>query len=62
VLFIVGSILSGTAFEPYKLLGLDPIVWGLVVSGAAGVLVSLVTSPPSEALVSRLFDNPQGAK
>jgi SSS family solute:Na+ symporter/sodium/pantothenate symporter len=62
VLFTVGSIQSGTAFEPFKLLGLDPIVWGLVVSGAAGVLVSLVTSPPPEALVSRLFDDPQGAK
>jgi sodium/pantothenate symporter len=62
VLFIVGSIQSGTAFEPYKLWGLDPIVWGLVVSGFAGVLVSLVTAPPSDELVSRLFDDPPGTK
>ena len=59
VLFAVGSIQSGTAFEPYKLLGIDPIVWGLVVSGAAGVMVSLITSPPPDELVSRLFDAPQ---
>jgi sodium/pantothenate symporter len=45
-----------TAFRPYYLLGLEPIVWGLVVSLAAGVGVSLVSSPPGPELVSRLFD------
>ncbi len=55
-LSVVGSIVNGAAFEPFKLAGLEPIVWGLTVSAVAGVLVSLVTSPPPAALVSRLFD------
>ncbi|MGD9721021.1 MAG: sodium:solute symporter [Pirellulales bacterium] len=57
-LFIVGTIQGGAAFQPYQLLGLEPIVWGLAVSAVAGVAVSLVTSPPPEELVSRLFDAP----
>jgi sodium/pantothenate symporter len=57
-LFIVGSIASGTAFQAYMLLGMEPIVWGLAVSAVTGVVVSLCTSPPPAALVSRLFDAP----
>jgi Na+/proline symporter len=45
-----------TAFRPFYLLGLEPIVWGLAVSVAAGVGVSLATVPPAPELVSRLFD------
>jgi sodium/pantothenate symporter len=59
-LFIAGSIASGTAFAPYALLGLDPIVWGLAVSGVAGVVVSLLTPAPPAELVSRMFDVPMG--
>jgi SSS family solute:Na+ symporter/sodium/pantothenate symporter len=55
-LFVAGSISSGTAFAPYALLGFDPIVWGLVVSGVTGVAVSLLTPPPPAELVSRMFD------
>jgi hypothetical protein len=33
-------------------------VWGLAVSAVAGVVVSLATTPPPPALVSRLFDVP----
>ncbi|MEX0679614.1 MAG: sodium:solute symporter, partial [Pirellulales bacterium] len=61
-LFVGGSIESGTAFVAYQLLSLEPIVWGLAVSAAAGVLVSFMTSPPPAELVSRLFDAPQAAK
>jgi len=50
---LVGQV---TRFRPYFLLGLDPIVWGLANSLLAGVIVSLFTSPPDAALVSRLFD------
>jgi SSS family solute:Na+ symporter/sodium/pantothenate symporter len=58
-LFIAGSIAGGTAFQPYLLFGLEPIVWGLAVSAVAGVVVSLCTVPPPPTLVSRLFDAPR---
>ena len=59
VLFSCGPLLeSKRFFDPYQLLGLDPIIWGLAVSAIACVLVSLVTSPPPAELVSRLFDAP----
>lgn len=45
-----------TAFRAYYLLGLEPIVWGLLVSFVSGVLVSLATRPPDERLISWLFD------
>jgi SSS family solute:Na+ symporter/sodium/pantothenate symporter len=45
-----------TAFRPYYLLGLEPIVWGLAASLTAGIGVSLATAPPGPDLVSRLFD------
>ncbi len=46
-------------FDPYALFGLDPIIWGLAVSAVVSVSVSLVTSPPPAALISRLFDDPR---
>jgi len=56
-LSITGAIVNGAAFEqPYKLLGFEPLVWGLAVSAVTGVLVSLVTTPPPAALVSKMFD------
>ena len=42
--------------HPFFLLNMDPCVWGLLASLAAGVLVSLITSPPSADHVSHLFD------
>lgn len=45
-----------TAFRPYFLLGLDPIVWGLGTSLVAGIVGSLLTAPPDQKLVSKLFD------
>ncbi len=56
-LFICGPALEGKgAFDPFQLMGLDPIVWGLAASGVTGVVVSLMTSPPPAVLVSDLFD------
>jgi SSS family solute:Na+ symporter/sodium/pantothenate symporter len=57
-LFVAGWLSGGAAFQPYTLLGLEPLVWGLAVSAVAGVVVSLATSPPPAELVSRLFDAP----
>jgi SSS family solute:Na+ symporter/sodium/pantothenate symporter len=45
-----------TAFQSYNLLGLEPVVWGVIGSAVAGVLVSLITAPPPAQLVSKLFD------
>ena len=41
------------------LLEFEPIVWGLLTSLVVGVAISLVTRPPDEAVVSRLFDAPE---
>ncbi|MFO1019930.1 MAG: sodium:solute symporter [Planctomycetales bacterium] len=49
----IGAISS---FKPLYLLGIDPIVWGLLASLIAGVLVSLITPPPAAETVSKLFD------
>jgi SSS family solute:Na+ symporter/sodium/pantothenate symporter len=43
-------------FHAYELLGFEPLLWGLFSSLIVGVLVSLVTTPPDEKLVSKLFD------
>lgn len=50
-----------TAFRPYYLAGVDPVIWGLAVSFVAGVGVSLATSPPDEALLARIFDGDPAA-
>jgi SSS family solute:Na+ symporter/sodium/pantothenate symporter len=60
---LVQAILEGHAseFHSYNLLGLDQLIWGLLASLVAGVAVSLVTLPPDERLVSKLFDAPLAA-
>jgi SSS family solute:Na+ symporter/sodium/pantothenate symporter len=45
-----------TAFRPYFLFGLEPIVWAITVSGIVGIVVTLLTPKPSEELVARMFD------
>jgi SSS family solute:Na+ symporter/sodium/pantothenate symporter len=60
-LFLIGWIapdpLIGqrTSFRPYFLLGLEPVMWGLLSSLTAGIVVSLCTKPPDKELVARLF-------
>jgi SSS family solute:Na+ symporter/sodium/pantothenate symporter len=45
-----------TRFRPYYLLEFHPFVWGVLVSGVSGILVSLATTPPDQALLSKMFD------
>ncbi len=45
-----------TSFRPIFLLGFDPLIWGLMTSIVLGVTVTLLTDPPDEDLVSRMFD------
>jgi SSS family solute:Na+ symporter/sodium/pantothenate symporter len=45
-------------FKPYFVLGLEPVVWGLLASAVCGVGVSLATRPPSEEHLQKFFDTP----
>jgi sodium/pantothenate symporter len=47
--------LAKDRFAPFYLLGLDPLVYGLVVSFGLGIGVSLATEPPPAADVDRYF-------
>ncbi len=47
-----------TAFRPYFLGGIDPMLWGMLASAIAGIAVSLVTRPPSEEHLQRIYDGP----
>jgi SSS family solute:Na+ symporter/sodium/pantothenate symporter len=42
-------------FRSLYLLGLEPVVWGLLASSVAGVGISLLTAPPDEKHVAKLF-------
>ena len=46
---------QATDFRPYFLLGIEPIVWGIAVSGIVGIVTSLRTPPPSQELLDRMF-------
>ena len=48
------SIYGG--FKPYRPWEFDPIIFGMAASGVLSVVVSLLTQPPREELVRRLFD------
>jgi sodium/pantothenate symporter len=62
-LFLCGPLVENKKlFDPYQLLGLDPIIWGLAASAAASIAVSLMTAPPSPAIVSRMFDGNERLK
>ena len=64
IMYIIGinswiaqpAIGAQTAFRPWYLCGLDPMIWGLLLSVISGVTVTLLTAPPEEALVARMFD------
>jgi Na+/proline symporter len=43
-------------FKPYFVLGLEPVVWGLLVSAICGIGVSLITKPPREEHLVKIFD------
>ncbi len=42
-------------FAPVYLLSLDPVLWGLAVSFALAIVVSLLTAPPSDKHVDKYF-------
>jgi len=60
--YIAGSFMPDprigvmSSVRPFYLFGFDPIVWGMSASALMGVVVSLLTAPPDEKLVSKMFD------
>lgn len=45
-----------STFRPYYLLGIDPCIWSLTVSLAAGMIGSWLSSPPNPKRVALFFD------
>ena len=43
-------------FRPYYILGVDPIIWGMVASAIGGVAGSLLSRPLDPRLVTHFFD------
>jgi SSS family solute:Na+ symporter/sodium/pantothenate symporter len=43
-------------FRPYFLLGLDPLIWGLLMSAIFGVAVTRCTAPPPAEQVAWMFE------
>lgn len=43
-------------FHAYELAGFDPLIWGLLTSLFMGIIISVMTRPPEDRLVSKLFD------
>jgi len=60
-LYVAYTARPQVSFAAYNLLGFEPIVWGLAVSLVVGLAVSLMTQPPDEKLISKLFDAPEPA-
>lgn len=44
------------SFRAYYLFGVDPLIWGLLVSGTVGIVVTLLTKPPRNDVVARFFE------
>ncbi len=60
--YIVGSFMPDpkigviSSVRPFYLFGFDPIVWGMLASAVAGIVVTKLTPPPDEQLVAKMFD------
>lgn len=54
-MYVTGSIVNGSFYDPYQLAGVDPIIVGLFVSFVAGYLVTRATAPPPDDLVQKYF-------
>ena len=56
--FMSGDPMIGpaTKLRPLFLCGLEPMMWGLIVSATVGIVVTFLTQPPPDEHVSILFD------
>lgn len=57
-LYLVGFF-RGTGFAPYRLMGMDPVVMGLIVSFLVGYIVTILTEAPPVDLVRKYFCKPR---
>lgn len=61
-LYLIGFLLpdpmigQATDLRPVFFYGLEPMMWGILVSAAVGIVVTLFTQPPPAEHVSVLFD------
>ena len=53
-MYCVG-FLNGDGFTPYRLLGSDPIIVGLVASFVTGFIVTIKFPPPADSIVKKYF-------
>ena len=56
MLLLYGTNWIHGVFQPYYLLGLDPIMWGVPASLVAGITVSLFTRSPDSEHLAKCFD------
>jgi Na+/proline symporter len=47
---------NATKLRPYFLLGLEPLLWGVIVSATLGVVVTWLSPPTDEKLVAKFFE------
>ena len=47
---------QATSFRPYFLFGMEPVVWGLLVSLVLGIGVGLFSRPPRGGLLKKMFE------
>jgi SSS family solute:Na+ symporter/sodium/pantothenate symporter len=55
VIDVLGPAQNIGTTGPYYPLGVDPILWGMGISAIAGIVVSLMTSPPPREHVALMF-------
>ncbi|MDG2389166.1 MAG: hypothetical protein P8M30_07585 [Planctomycetaceae bacterium] len=54
-MYAAGMSINGSFFTPWRPMGVDPIVIGLLVSFVSAFVVASFTPPPEESLVDRYF-------
>jgi sodium/pantothenate symporter len=55
-LYVSGIFINGNFFHPHKIMDFDPIIFGLLGSLVASVVVTMNTAPPPEELVRKYFE------
>ncbi|MEK6238759.1 MAG: hypothetical protein N2C14_28935 [Planctomycetales bacterium] len=53
-LWVTGYVVN-QRFSAYRLMNMDPIIWGLLVSFGVTIAVTLLTAPPDPKLVRKYF-------
>lgn len=54
-MYVSGMWVNGSFFQPWRPMGFDPIIIGLLISFVATWIVTLLTPPPSEDLIDKYF-------